>query len=51
MAMGLERDSIAFYTGLEESVSRKAGKGKIKSIIKEEIYHIAILSQKMEELK
>ena len=51
MAMGLERDSIAFYTGLEESVSRKAGKGKIKAIIKEEINHIAILSQKMEELK
>ena len=51
MAMGLERDSIAFYTGLEESVSRKAGKGKIKAIIKEEIDHIAILSQKMAALK
>ena len=51
MAMGLERDSIAFYTGLEESVSRKAGKEKVKAIIKEEINHIAILSKKMEELK
>jgi rubrerythrin len=51
MAMGLERDSIAFYTGLKESVSRKAGKDKIDAIIKEEMNHIAILSQKMEALK
>jgi rubrerythrin len=50
-AMGLERDSIAFYAGLKESVSRRAGKDKIDAIIKEEINHIAILSQKMEALK
>ena len=50
-AMGLERDSIAFYAGLKESVSRRAGKDKIDAIIKEEINHIAILSQKMEILK
>ncbi|MBN1806771.1 MAG: ferritin family protein [Sedimentisphaerales bacterium] len=50
-AMGLERDSIAFYTGLKESVSRKAGKDKVEAIIKEEINHIAILSRKMEALK
>ena len=51
MAMGMERDSIAFYAGLKESVSRKAGKDKVEAIIKEEINHIAILSQKMEALK
>jgi len=51
MAMGLERDSIAFYTGLKESVSRRAGKDKIDDIIKEEMNHIAILSQKMGALK
>ena len=50
-AMGLERDSIAFYAGLKESVSRRAGKDKIDAIIREEINHIAILSQKMEALK
>jgi len=50
-AMGIERDSIAFYAGLKESVSRRAGKDKIDAIIKEEINHIAILSQKMEALK
>ena len=50
-AMCLERDSIAFYTGLKESVSRKAGKDKVEGIIKEEMNHIVILSQKMEALK
>ena len=50
MAMGMERDSIAFYTGLKESVSRRAGKDKVEAIIKEEMNHIAILSQKMEAL-
>lgn len=50
-ALGIERDSIAFYAGLKESVSRRAGKDKIDAIIKEEINHIAILSQKMEALK
>ncbi len=50
-ALGLERDSIAFYAGLKESVSQRAGKDKIDAIIKEEINHIAILSQKMEALK
>ena len=51
IAMVLERDSIAFYTGLKESVSRKAGKDKVEAIIKEEINHSAILSQKMQTLK
>jgi rubrerythrin len=51
MAMGLERDSIAFYTGLKESVSRKAGKEKVEAIIREEINHVAILSEKMKTLK
>lgn len=51
MAIGLEKDSIAFYVGLKESVSPRAGKDKIQAIIKEEIGHIAILSQKLEALK
>ena len=50
MAMGMERDSIAFYTGLKESVSRKAGKDKVEAIIREEMNHIAILSEKMKAL-
>jgi rubrerythrin len=51
MAIGLEKDSIAFYVGLKESVSRKAGKDKVEAVIKEEIGHIGTLSQKLEALK
>jgi rubrerythrin len=51
MAIGLEKDSIVFYVGLKESVSPRAGKDKVQAIIKEEIGHIAILSQKLEALK
>jgi rubrerythrin len=51
MAIGLEKDSIAFYVGLKESVSPRAGKDKVEAIIKEEMGHIATLSQKLEALK
>jgi rubrerythrin len=50
-ALGVERDSIAFYVGLRDGVSRKAGKDKVEAIIKEEMSHIVILSQKLAELK
>jgi rubrerythrin len=51
MAMGAERDSIAFYVGLRESVSQKAGKDKVQAIIREEMGHMAILGEKLKELK
>jgi rubrerythrin len=51
MALGIERDSIAFYVGLKEAVSRKAGKDKIEGIIKEEMVHITTLNKKMKALK
>lgn len=50
MAIGMEKDSIAFYVGLRESVSNKAGKEKIDAIIKEEYSHIVILSKMLQEL-
>ena len=50
MAIGVERDSIVFYVGLKESVSRKAGKDKVEAIIKEEMGHIVTLTQKLEAL-
>ncbi len=50
MAIGVERDSIAFYVGLKEAVSRKAGKDKVDAIIKEEISHVVILSRELETL-
>ena len=51
IAIGLERDSIAFYVGLKEGVSRRAGKDKVENIIKEEIGHIAILKEKLDSLQ
>lgn len=51
LAIGIEKDSIAFYVGLKETVSRKAGKEKVDGIIKQEIGHIAILKNQLDELK
>lgn len=51
MAIGMEKDSIVFYTALKESVSRKAGKDKVEAIIKEEMGHIVTLSEKLAALK
>lgn len=51
MAIGVEKDSIAFYAGLKRSVSQRAGKDKVEAIIKEEISHVAILSRELDALK
>jgi rubrerythrin len=51
MAIGAEKDSIAFYAGLKESVSQRAGKDKIQAIIKEEMGHMAIVAEKLKALK
>jgi len=50
-AITVEKDSIAFYVGIRDGVSRKAGKDKVEAIIKEEMSHIVILSQKLADLK
>jgi rubrerythrin len=50
MAIGVERDSIAFYVGLKEAVSRKAGKDKVEDIIKEEMGHIVALNKILQDL-
>ena len=50
MAIGIERDSIAFYVGLKEAVSRQAGKDKVEHIIREEMGHIVTLNQKLQDL-
>ena len=50
MAIGAEKDSIAFYVGLKNSVSAPAGKEKVDKIIREEMGHISILSDKIGEI-
>jgi rubrerythrin len=48
IALGLEKDSIAFYLGMKEIIPERLGKDRIDSIIKEEMNHITLL---IEELK
>ncbi|OPX35424.1 MAG: rubrerythrin [Desulfobacteraceae bacterium 4484_190.1] len=50
-ALTAEKDSIVFYLGMKELVPEKYGKGKIDSIIKEEMGHIKLLGKKLVELR
>lgn len=50
IALGAEKDSVAFYSGLKDFVSQKAGKEKVEAVIREELFHIAMLSQKLAEM-
>jgi len=50
VAIGLERDSIAFYLGLKELVPESLGRDKVEGIIKEEMGHIRLLSGKVAAL-
>ena len=51
VAIGLEKDSVVFYTGLKECVSRKAGKDRVEAIIAEEMGHIGTISRMLTDLK
>ncbi|MCF7958434.1 MAG: ferritin family protein [Phycisphaerae bacterium] len=51
IAMGLEKDSIVFYLGLEDLVSVKSGKDKVREIIKQEMSHITLLNEKLKALR
>ena len=46
-AIDLEKESIVFYQGMKEFVPESLGKNKINDIIKEEMKHIRILSNKL----
>ena len=50
-AITAEKDSIVFYLGMKELVPQALGKEKMDAIIKEEMGHIRILSQKLAALK
>ena len=49
-AMAAEKDSIAFYAGMCEMVRGDLGKGKVRTIIKEEMSHMVILAGKLKQL-
>jgi rubrerythrin len=51
IAIGMEKDSIAFYRGIQEMVPERSGKEKIEGIIREEMKHIVLLSKELAALK
>ncbi|MBL7074189.1 ferritin family protein [candidate division KSB1 bacterium] len=50
-AIGLEKDSIVFYMGIQEMVPEALGKDRINAIIKEEMSHITVLTEKLAAFK
>jgi rubrerythrin len=46
-----EHNSVAFYSGLKELVPPRAGRDKVEAIIREELSHIAILSEQLATLE
>ncbi|MCP4752834.1 MAG: ferritin family protein [Proteobacteria bacterium] len=46
-AITAEKDSIVFYLGMKDLVPEEYGKDKIDNIIKEEMKHIRIISNKL----
>ena len=46
-AIEAEKDSIIFYLGMKEAVPENLGKNRIDKIIKEEMGHIKLLSNKL----
>jgi len=51
IAIGMEKDSIVFYRGIQEMVPEKLGQDEIDGIIKEEMKHITLLSKELSSLK
>ena len=49
IAVQKEKDSIVYYTGLKDFVPPDAGRDKIDDVIKEELRHIGILNQALEQ--
>lgn len=50
-AIRLEKDSIIFYLGLKSAIGPNMGKERLDDIIEEEFRHIALISDRMTELK
>jgi rubrerythrin len=50
-AIGYEKDSIVFYLGMKEMVPEERGKDRIDAIIREEMSHVAVLSDELASSK
>jgi rubrerythrin len=45
IAMGLEKDSVVYYSAMKAVVPENQGRGEIETIIGEELKHIALISK------
>jgi len=50
-AIGAEKESIVFYLGMKDTVPENLGKTRLDAIIKEEMGHIRLLSNRLVSLK
>ncbi|MGD9643409.1 MAG: ferritin family protein [Elusimicrobiales bacterium] len=50
-AIGVEKDSIVFYLGLQEAMVDREEADKVGGIIKEELRHLAILTGLLKKIK
>jgi rubrerythrin len=50
VAMGMEKDSVVFYSGLRDLVGAAHGRDRVDTIIREELGHLADLSRELERL-
>ena len=50
-AVGLEKESIAFYVGLKDMVPAKLGQDKVDAIISEEKHHLTVLVNELKKVQ
>lgn len=50
IALQAEKNSIAFYVGIKDMVSSRAGKDKVQAIIIEEMAHVSTIGSKLQLL-
>lgn len=51
IAIRLEKDSIVFYVGIKEAVPPHLGRDRVEAILKEEMIHVSMLSERLRELR
>ncbi len=51
IAIGREKDAVTLFAGLKEAMPSTWGQDKVDAIIREELSHIAILSNEIRQLK
>jgi rubrerythrin len=51
IALEREKDAVVFYAGIKEIVPASLGRDKIEAIMQEEVSHVAMITQRLAEIK